>query len=169
MKDSPSYQETGKFSSELSRTHIEDKPQSLLSTKESIECENKGSKRDLDASEPLSRQTILSDKDTYPSSKARTWFAMTGSSPNNAVAPFRETCNNLGTQNSATILANNASRTAPFDMTLTSEPAKIEKVLNHSESPLQEVPYPPFYFPAIKFISCRDSYTVKLASSLVLD
>ncbi|EME30925.1 heat shock transcription [Galdieria sulphuraria] len=183
MKDSPSYQETGKFSSELSRTHIEDKPQSLLSTKESIECENKGSKRDLEyvlesleglkkryrdsASEPLSRQTILSDKDTYPSSKARTWFAMTGSSPNNAVAPFRETCNNLGTQNSATILANNASRTAPFDMTLTSEPAKIEKVLNHSESPLQEVPYPPFYFPAmLKNAEQADTEIhLKLASS----
>ncbi|GJQ12702.1 hypothetical protein GpartN1_g4493.t1 [Galdieria partita] len=168
MENSLNNLETREFNAEFSSTN-EDRAQSLSSTREPSEFESRSSKRDLEYvleslgstkkryrdnfSELVSCQVVSKDKDTYLDSNVRTCTSGSSSSKNPPASSFHDPCIDVGTQNSVTILANNASRTAPFDMTLTSEPAKVERVSNHHYTPLQEVVQPSFYYPRMDEIT----------------
>lgn len=138
--------------------------QSFSSARESSDYESISYKRDFEYplgalesskkrmrdndSQPLSSQAALAEKNQHSNSNAEIQSFVYSTTSNNAVdSSFQENCSNIRRTNSVTLCASNSSRTAPFDMTLTSEPSKIEKPSSYYFMPLQEAQYSSLGFP----------------------
>jgi len=140
-----------------------DKAQASSSAREPSEYENVNCKRDLedelkfeegerkrsrdDASLPGSYQTILLGNNSYANLKAESPSLKGGSSKSDSIATSQKNMTDTRTPNSVTIHENNSSRTAPFDMTMTSESAKIERPSNYFYGPQIVANSPSSYFP----------------------